>query len=579
MRKMLLMTYAFIPLFYAATTASATDPVPVFEYRFPASFDGSSTDCIDQSTAGNNAVIDFASGYDAEVRPPEFTSGGSLNGTNGGHGLTTGIDLLDNSLVEQYGGFYYDVWVNPLDYGSDYPSQIINYAGTECLNLTRQTDGTYVFEFLFDNGKNTLSSDPITLGDWYHVIASFDTNGLSTNYSGTLNGTATLIINDQVVTQNSARKTAFGDSLDRPIGINRWAGPSQIATGRGHVFNPSVYLGAYPDAPSPFVDPAGTGHIVGHWKFDEAAGASTVADSSGNNPVAAVLDNVVFEQSGATSYSGTAAAFNDGSIHVAGTTDTSSDSFTFSTWVKIDRACESGEDMGIVDNRDASNASGYWVVNGYSATINQNGFLFQLGCGGSTWTELVSLAPLAVDEWTHFAVSYDAENDTARLYVDGELNAIALMDYSPNTLNDFCMGRVSIYGDDDPGSLQYPLEGGMDDAWLFDFALTDSQIAVLMSDGTVPSGIQQDWTPGDANRDNKVDAADAAILAENWLTTGGGWTSGDFNADGKVDDYDAALMAANWHSGVAASASIPEPGIWALLFSVFSALCIIRTKR
>ena len=74
---------------------------------------------------------------------------------------------------------------------------------------------------------------------------------------------------------------------------------------------------------------------------------------------------------------------------------------------------------------------------------------------------------------------------------------------------------------------------------------------------------QEPLTPGDANGDGYVNAADAEILAENWLKTGMAWGSGDFNYDGTVNDIDATLMASNW--GTIPSAAVPEPGTLVLL--------------
>ena len=87
-----------------------------------------------------------------------------------------------------------------------------------------------------------------------------------------------------------------------------------------------------------------------------------------------------------------------------------------------------------------------------------------------------------------------------------------------------------------------------------------------------------DPIPGDANSDGKVDAADAALMAANWLTVSGAtWDMGDFNEDGKVDDADVALLAANWQSGVAGNgSSAPEPTCWALLTVAAISLGLIR---
>ena len=72
--------------------------------------------------------------------------------------------------------------------------------------------------------------------------------------------------------------------------------------------------------------------------------------------------------------------------------------------------------------------------------------------------------------------------------------------------------------------------------------------------------------PGDANIDSKVDSADAALLAANWLAENATWAMGDFNNDGVVNDLDAAVLAANWYTCVSANnASVPEPSAYVLI--------------
>ena len=82
-------------------------------------------------------------------------------------------------------------------------------------------------------------------------------------------------------------------------------------------------------------------------------------------------------------------------------------------------------------------------------------------------------------------------------------------------------------------------------------------------------------TPGDANADGVVDAADAAILAANWQTMAGAtWSQGNFNNDGKVDDLDATIMAVNW-SPVPFTA-VPEPSLSIALLGLFIGCSILR---
>ena len=81
-------------------------------------------------------------------------------------------------------------------------------------------------------------------------------------------------------------------------------------------------------------------------------------------------------------------------------------------------------------------------------------------------------------------------------------------------------------------------------------------------------------TPGDANGDGIVDGEDASALADNWLRMGDAtWRDGDFNNDHNVDDIDATILAANWQTAPAASASVPEPSIAAMLL-LGRVLCI-----
>ncbi|NLE37249.1 MAG: PEP-CTERM sorting domain-containing protein, partial [Pirellulaceae bacterium] len=87
--------------------------------------------------------------------------------------------------------------------------------------------------------------------------------------------------------------------------------------------------------------------------------------------------------------------------------------------------------------------------------------------------------------------------------------------------------------------------------------------------------------PGDANRDNRVDAADARLLAANWGKSGG-WLDGDFNGDGIVNTLDASILAANWgyqaESG-SPDQPVPEPTVPALLALGLLSLLARRRAR
>ena len=82
--------------------------------------------------------------------------------------------------------------------------------------------------------------------------------------------------------------------------------------------------------------------------------------------------------------------------------------------------------------------------------------------------------------------------------------------------------------------------------------------------------------PGDADRNGVVNAADAAILASNWLSTSATWAMGDFNADNVVNDMDATLLAANW--GSSANAAVPEPAWLTLVLGAIPILYLFRRR-
>ena len=95
-----------------------------------------------------------------------------------------------------------------------------------------------------------------------------------------------------------------------------------------------------------------------------------------------------------------------------------------------------------------------------------------------------------------------------------------------------------------------------------------------------------DYLPGDANRDGRVNAADASILAANWNATGADWNIGDFNGDGTVNASDIRMMASNWGDSVASVGSIgtsvdvvPEPLSGVLFLSLLFASLARRPRH
>lgn len=189
-----------------------------------------------------------------------------------------------------------------------------------------------------------------------------------------------------------------------------------------------------------------------------------------------------------------------------------------------------------------------------------NGLRFIIG--GET---LTPDAPLGfnLNEYHHLAVTFDAGN--VSLYLDGL--AVAATQFNAASVS---LAANLLVGEDWGGTSDEQLLGNVDDIFVCYQALSPQEILALAD---------ASYKPGDANRDHKVNAADAALLASNWLKTNMGWGGGDFNEDGIVNDLDAALMAANWHYGMSSSASVPEPASFWLLLGGFVMLALYGTRR
>jgi len=212
---------------------------PVFIYRFPASFDGTTTRVIDRGNGLNHSTMNSAGGYHAGVVPPG-KSGGSISGTGGARGVTDAIDLLNTTDVETYGGFKIETWFNwP---GTDSSLlKMIDYAGTDFLS-------TQADQIRFRLSDATTLAHPITSNTWYQLSVYFDTDGntneVDTVYGGfKVKGHLYMYVDGvQVDGAANVYKTAYGDSLNRPTGINRHPTfGGEINS--GYLYDPAIYLG------------------------------------------------------------------------------------------------------------------------------------------------------------------------------------------------------------------------------------------------------------------------------------------------------------------------------------------------
>jgi hypothetical protein len=101
--------------------------------------------------------------------------------------------------------------------------------------------------------------------------------------------------------------------------------------------------------------------------------------------------------------------------------------------------------------------------------FNVTGWEVQMGNGGGVAIDLTSPIPVAANTWYHVAVAYDGVN-TARLYVDGQLQATGSGAYVANPSAVFNIGQRN------GGGAGVTWNGTLDEVAFYNYALTQSQL-------------------------------------------------------------------------------------------------------
>lgn len=239
--------------------------VSVFDATFPASWNDTGTTVTDQSSAGNTGFQNGTATYSTTAVPPGAASGtGSmvLAGAGGikitGNGTTFPTDaILNNTAVAADGGFTYNIDFMWSGSAASATQKLIDYAGTESLqltSLTANTSATLGMAFGTGNGTgNTGGTDvdvvstTIAPNTWYDVTMTFDTQGNSL-VNGDISGLASLYVNGNLIASAETTKGTYGDSYDRPIAIGElgYGHTSAYTTFYGDIYDASIDLGVAP---------------------------------------------------------------------------------------------------------------------------------------------------------------------------------------------------------------------------------------------------------------------------------------------------------------------------------------------
>ena len=270
---------------------------------------------------------------------------------------------------------------------------------------------------------------------------------------------------------------------------------------------------SYAQIPTPYL----------YYDFEDAAGTTSVIDSSGNEREGTINGAVDFGSEGAPQGStpGAGAQFSSGYINVEGS-DAPTDfgnrdqgiaaSYTMACWVKPDQAAFSG-DAFIFGQGNQGIHHGFRGGNTYHAHW------------GSDFSGTLPLNP---DEWAHLTFTYDSELGRGAIYVNGEFDSEKTDQTGPNG------GGSIIIGGRNGGVQNF--QGTIDDLAMWQVALDEDQIKAL-AEGLSPSGRDNDDDDEDGLPDyyeeNLVDNLED--LNGNAAGPGPGSGTGDFDGDGLTD--------------------------------------------
>jgi hypothetical protein len=250
-----LAAVAALGLMVVTPSAVRATTTPVFQYSFPASWNGTGTAVTDLSPAGNNGIIRSATlpTLSTTVLPADAAPGtASLHtGAASGSFQTTANSLLTNAAIASAGGFTWSIefmWDGTDSTSFGHIQKLIDYEGTDSLQLVTTGAGTAALNFNFD-GAATNPSTTISANTWYRATATFDTLGNSVTDANTIDGLATLAVTPVGGASTSISlpitKDGAGDTFTRPIGVGEFgfASSSTFIPLYGNIYSASVSLG------------------------------------------------------------------------------------------------------------------------------------------------------------------------------------------------------------------------------------------------------------------------------------------------------------------------------------------------
>lgn len=349
------------------------------------------------------------------------------------------------------------------------------HGGNTCLYVADGTD--QIETCTADNSTETLNT-------WYHIVAVYDDTSL-TNTTIYINGVNVKHAPYDLGTIGNVNSLANTNSY--LVGAEASGTPANFFA--GSIDDVKVY--GYKRTRAQISQDYNRGAPTGWWKLDDCTG-TTAYDSSGNgNNATLTYGGGTYTQAGTCTsgtasdawYGGATGKFN-ASLAMDTTTDTinigniaaysfeRTDPFSTSVWIKTSTAAS----MTLISKQDSSAPYSGWNVQ-----TSASGFIyFQLvNTYSSNTLEVLTASDTGYSNgsWHHIVATYDGSSTPGgvHIYVDGVDKALST---AVNTLSATTVNSISVYLGSRNGTAQ-KYDGQLDDARIYNYALTSSQVQKL----------------------------------------------------------------------------------------------------
>jgi hypothetical protein len=417
-------------------------------------------------TSGNNNTAFVGDTASVASNDPTWTTGKTGGGLEF-DGIDDTVKITDNDLLTFGNGttdspLTMELWVNVPDNISHY-----FFSKSAEYRMRLGSDGRLICTLSDSSTGGQIGrsySPAFPENSWQHIVCTYDGSGTSAGVKIYQNG---------IRVDNGNETSGTYVAMENTSNSLYMTSTPDTAVGKRDNFQ----LFNYERTPAQVAWDYNQGKPIAHWKLDECTG-TTANDSSGNTNTGAITIGATGTNTSAGTCVGSAGeAWKDGatgkynsSLELDGTDDyitassfngKSESNFTAAAWVKT-------TDAGgrLFSHQNSPNL---WIV--YVGA--------QLGYQGSDdGAVLTSFGPTINDDtWHHVAITRNLANTTVTYYVDGkEVGTLA------SGTNTYTIA-ASLYIGAHNGTTQL-LYGQIDDARIYNYALTPAQIKMVYNEGS-----------------------------------------------------------------------------------------------